>query len=59
MEHNFQGKEGQTLPDLPDEFRLKVFSRYSELYEMLTGSQFVPVLEKDFNGTLEDVFSDF
>ncbi|HET8865784.1 MAG TPA: phosphoribosylaminoimidazolesuccinocarboxamide synthase [Gracilimonas sp.] len=57
MEHNFQGLEGQTLPDLPDEFRMEVFERYAELFEMLTGKEFEPVLEKDINKTLADIFS--
>ncbi|MFD2532160.1 phosphoribosylaminoimidazolesuccinocarboxamide synthase [Gracilimonas halophila] len=57
MEHNFQGLEGQSLPDLPDEFRMEVFERYAELFEMLTGNKFEPVLEKDFNKTLATIFS--
>lgn len=56
MEHNFQGLEGQSLPDLPDEFRMEVFERYAELFEMLTGKEFEPVLEKDFNRTLANIF---
>ncbi|WP_421774702.1 phosphoribosylaminoimidazolesuccinocarboxamide synthase [Gracilimonas sp.] len=55
MEHDFQGLEGQTLPDLPDEFRMEVYNRYSELFEMLTGSKFEPVLEKNFNRTLAEI----
>lgn len=57
MEHDFQGLEGQTLPDLPDEFRMEVFKRYAELFEMLTGKAFEPVLEKDFNKTLANIFA--
>lgn len=57
MGHDFQGLEGQTLPDLPDEFRMEVFERYAELFEMLTGNQFNPVLEKHFNNTLSDIFN--
>ena len=59
MDHNFQGLEGQTLPDLPDEFRMEVFNRYAELFEMLTTKKFEPVLEKDFNTTLSHIFSAF
>lgn len=40
MANNFQGLEGQTLPNLPDEFRLEVFQRYAELFDMLTGTAF-------------------
>ena len=57
MENDFQGLDGQVLPDLPDEFRWEVFERYAELFEMLTGNAFVPRLEKDFNKVLEKTFS--
>lgn len=53
---NFQGLESQTLPDLPDSFRIEVYERYSELFNMLTGNSFKPRLEKDFNSTLKDIF---
>ncbi|MBO6586320.1 MAG: phosphoribosylaminoimidazolesuccinocarboxamide synthase [Gracilimonas sp.] len=55
MEHDFQGLDGQTLPDLPDEFRMEVYHRYAELFEMLTGSKFEPLLEKNFNRTLAEI----
>tara|TARA_R110000868_G_scaffold37111_5_gene131386 strand:+ start:7705 stop:8661 length:957 start_codon:yes stop_codon:yes gene_type:complete len=55
MSQGFQGLDGQTLPDLPDEFRMEVFRRYSELFEMLTGKSFEPVLEKDFNSVLASI----
>jgi len=47
MEHDFQGKAGQTLPDLPDAFRVTVAERYIELYERVTGSAFDPDLHPD------------
>lgn len=47
MERGFQGKPGQTLPDLPDEFRVEVARRYIELYEILTGRAFEPDLHPD------------
>lgn len=56
MEHDFQGLDGQTLPDLPDEFRLEVFERYAELFEMLTGKEFKPVLEKNLDEKLTKIF---
>lgn len=42
MDHGFQGKAGQTMPDLPDDFRIEVTERYIELYETVTGSGFEP-----------------
>jgi len=58
MEHDFQGLDGQVLPDLPDEFRMQVFERYAELFEMLTGNPFKPQLETDLNTKLKTIFSD-
>jgi phosphoribosylaminoimidazole-succinocarboxamide synthase len=42
MDHDFQGKAGQELPNLPDEFRVTVAERYIELYETITGTPFNP-----------------
>lgn len=57
MENNFQGLEGQVLPDLPDEFRLEVFQRYAELFEMLTGNPFQPSIQKSIDTELKSIFS--
>lgn len=58
MDHNFQGKKGQTLPDLPDKFRIKVYNRYTELFEKLTGKSFEPSLIDidSFNNELKEIF---
>jgi len=42
MDHGFQGKSGQQIPDLPDELRIRVTERYAELYEKVTGRTFEP-----------------
>ena len=52
MEHDFQGLEGQTLPDLPDSFRSEVYERYTELYEILLGKPFQPTPTKNFDAEL-------
>lgn len=59
MDHNFQGLEGQILPDLSDEFRLKVYQRYVELFEKLTGETFTPTPTENFNDELESIFSNY
>jgi len=41
ISHGFQGKEGQTVPHMPDEFVEEVSERYIELYENITGEKFV------------------
>lgn len=40
MDHGFQGKEGQLMPEMPDAFVWVVSDRYIELYEHITGKTF-------------------
>ncbi len=40
MANGFQGKDGQTMPVMPDEFVWTVSNRYIELYERITGKTF-------------------
>lgn len=39
--NNFQGKDGQTVPEMTDEFIEQISNRYIELYEQITGDKFV------------------
>lgn len=57
MEHGFQGLEGQSLPDLPDEFRVHVFERYAEVFERMTGMSFEPESTEGLNERLAELFS--
>jgi phosphoribosylaminoimidazole-succinocarboxamide synthase len=41
MENGFQGKEGQEVPQMSNEFINSVSERYIELYEHITGEKFV------------------
>ena len=41
IEKGFSGKEGQTLPEITNETVIDVSNRYIELYEGLTGNDFV------------------
>ncbi len=59
MEHDFQGKEGQTLPDLPDQFRWSIYQRYSELFETLTGTTFKPKIIRDIDSDLDKIFKQY
>ena len=43
IENNFMGKEGQTVPEMGEEWLKTISSRYIELYEMVTGKKFIPV----------------
>lgn len=49
IEHGFMGKEGQIMPDFPPEFVSRISQRYIELYERLTGTDFVPASTADFD----------
>lgn len=39
--NNFQGLEGQTIPEMSDEYCLSVSERYIELYENIVGEKFI------------------
>tara|TARA_Y100000589_G_scaffold331951_1_gene388127 strand:- start:16767 stop:17708 length:942 start_codon:yes stop_codon:yes gene_type:complete len=41
MENGFQGKDGQTIPEMNDKFVQSVSERYIELYENVSGNKFV------------------
>lgn len=41
IENGFQGKEGQQIPELTDEKIEEISNRYIELYEQITGENFV------------------
>lgn len=55
MANNFQGLEGQSLPDLSDDFRIEIYNRYKELFNTLTGTEFQPTDTKDFNNNLAEI----
>jgi phosphoribosylaminoimidazole-succinocarboxamide synthase len=40
--NNFMGKEGQTVPDMSDEWVDTISKRYIELYEKVIGKTFIP-----------------
>ncbi|HUS01482.1 MAG TPA: phosphoribosylaminoimidazolesuccinocarboxamide synthase [Chitinophagaceae bacterium] len=42
IENNFMGKEGQTIPEMNDEWIDTISKRYIELYEKLIGEKFIP-----------------
>jgi phosphoribosylaminoimidazole-succinocarboxamide synthase len=41
IENGFQGKEGQQIPEMTDEFVNSVSDRYIELFEKITGDNFM------------------
>ena len=44
IEHDFMGKEGQTVPEMSEEWVNTISKRYIELYEKVIGEQFMPLL---------------
>jgi phosphoribosylaminoimidazole-succinocarboxamide synthase len=52
MERNFQGKEGQLVPEMPDNLVNQVSERYIELYEKITGERF---LKENYSGVIDRI----
>jgi phosphoribosylaminoimidazole-succinocarboxamide synthase len=42
IQNEFMGKEGQTVPEMSDEWVQTISQRYIELYENVTGMTFTP-----------------
>jgi phosphoribosylaminoimidazole-succinocarboxamide synthase len=63
IENNFQGKAGQVVPPMSDDWVNSISERYIELFEKLTGEKFVKAdqldilsrIEKNVLKTLEEV----
>lgn len=53
IENGFQGKEGQHVPEMSDEWLNEISARYIELYEKLTGQAFVKVDYTQIQGDVE------
>src|ERR1051326_5109365 len=54
--NHFMGKEGQLVPEMSDEWVHTISKRYTELYEQVIGSVFIPSSfsrEETYNRTLE------
>ena len=54
ISHNFQGLEGQTLPEMSDEYIASVSERYIELYENITGETFVKAPLDNIQSRIEE-----
>jgi phosphoribosylaminoimidazole-succinocarboxamide synthase len=53
IEHNFQGLEGQQVPELTDDFVNQISERYIELYENIIGEKFERADLSDVQGRIE------
>ena len=52
IENGFQGKEGQEIPYMSDEYIESISERYIELYEQITGEEFI---KADVNNILKRI----
>jgi phosphoribosylaminoimidazole-succinocarboxamide synthase len=57
--HNFQGKAGQVVPDMPDAFIQQISERYIELFEKITGEKFVKADTSDILYRIEENIDKF
>ena len=53
IENGFQGKEGQQIPNMTDEYIETVSERYIELFENIIGEQFVKADISNINERIE------
>ena len=54
MENGFQGKDGQKVPEMTEEYVNQVSERYIELYESIIGEKFVKAESEDIIKRIED-----
>lgn len=57
--NDFQGLEGQTLPEMDDEYILSVSERYIELYEQITGKEFKKADTSNINNRIKTNVADW
>ncbi|CAN0454619.1 unnamed protein product [Pylaiella littoralis] len=53
IQNNFQGLEGQTVPEMSETYIQTVSERYIELYENITGETFVKADVSDIEARIE------
>ena len=59
MENGFQGKAGQQVPEMTDEIVQRISDRYIELYEHITGENFVKEDAGDIAARIEKNVTDY
>ena len=59
IENGFQGKEGQEVPFMSDEFMNSVSDRYIELYENITGDKFNKSDTSKISSRIEEAVTKF
>ncbi len=59
IENGFQGKEGQQVPEMDEEFVNSVSNRYIELFENITGDKFIKSDLSDVTARIEKNVTEF
>ena len=59
IENRFQGKPGQTVPEMSDAYCNSVSDRYIELYEKITGHPFIKAEADELEARIEKNLNDF
>lgn len=59
IENGFQGKEGQKVPFMSDEFVDQISERYIELFEHITGDKFIRAELEDVNARIFQNIAEF
>lgn len=59
MDNGFQGKEGQSVPEMTEEYCNSVSERYIELYEKIVGDKFIKADSSDVAGRIDENVSKY
>ncbi len=59
IDNHFQGLEGQTIPDMPEEFVQLVTDRYIELFEKISGTTFVKADNANIEARIQKNVEDY
>ncbi len=59
MANGFSGKEGQNIPEMPEEFILEISERYITLYEEIIGKPFIKENQHDLNNRIQKNIQNF
>ena len=59
IENDFQGKDGQEIPEMSDDKVLEISNRYIELYEQITGEAFVKASTENVLNRIEKNINSF
>ncbi|MFY9242149.1 MAG: phosphoribosylaminoimidazolesuccinocarboxamide synthase [Polaribacter sp.] len=59
IENGFQGKTGQQIPEMSDEKIIEISNRYIELYEQITGEEFIKAKTENVLNRIEKNVLDF